>query len=159
MPMSKRLKLALLVTLLAVPSGVILWRSRAARSSHAQSTSSSPSASIPNCPDSAGNHLNISGGVMSCGTTSSVSSYLTGTTGSIGGGLLALGGSATGTATVTGASAGMPCIASPSDGTNVAGLGISVECTVTSSNTVTVNAVAFVALTPPAKTYNVRVYP
>jgi hypothetical protein len=123
-----------------------------------QSTANSPSPSIPNCPDSAGNHLNMSGGAMSCGT-SSPAAYLTGTTGSIGGGLLALGGSASGTATVTGAVAGQPCIASPSDGTNISALGMSIECTVTASNTVTVNAVAFVALTPPAKTYNVRVYP
>lgn len=85
--------------------------------------------------------------------------YLTGTTGSIGGSLLALGGNANGTATVTGAVVGMPCIASPSDGTNIAALGMSIECTVTSANTVTVNAVSFLALTPPSKTYNVRVYP
>jgi len=141
---------------LVAVGGYVAWSRHVVRS---QSNVSTASMTMPACPDSAGNHLNWSNGAMVCGTTSSTTSYLTGTTGSIGGSLLALGGSASGTATVTGATAGMPCIATPSDGTNIAALGMSVECTVTSSNTVTVNAVAFVALTPPSKTYNVRVYP
>lgn len=130
----------------------------ATKGAQAQSSTSQPMPAMPACPDSAGNHLNWSAGALLCGN-SAPPTYLSGTTSSLGGGLLALGGSASGTATVSGAVAGQPCIASPSDGTNVAALGLSVECTVTSSNTVTVNAVAFLAVTPPAKTYNVRVYP
>ena len=84
---------------------------------------------------------------------------MSGTTGSIGGGLLAVGASASGTATVTGATVGMVCMAQPSDGTNMYALGANVGCTVTASNTVTVNIVAIVTLTPAAKTYVVRVVP
>jgi len=82
---------------------------------------------------------------------------LSGTTGSIGGGLLTAGGTASGTVTVTGATVGMVCTAQPSDGTNIYALGANVGCTVTATNTVTVNVVAIVALTPVAKTYVVRV--
>ena len=82
---------------------------------------------------------------------------LSGTTGSIGGSLLAVGASASGTVTVTGATVGMPCDAQASDGTNMSALGANVGCTVTAANTVTVNVVAIVALTPAAKTYVVRV--
>jgi hypothetical protein len=89
----------------------------------------------------------------------STSGILTGTTGSIGGGALLVGASASGTATVTGATTGMVCDAAASDGTNMAALGAVVICTVTASNTVTVNVVAIIALTPSAKTYNVRVIP
>lgn len=132
---------------------------RSVKGTQAQSTANTaPMPAIPDCPDSAGSHLNISGGAWACGN-SSPASYLTGTTGSIGGGLLLLGASASGAATITGASVGMPCVASPSDGTNIAALGLSIECTVTSSNTATVNIVAFVSVTPPAKSYAVRVFP
>ncbi len=82
---------------------------------------------------------------------------LSGTTGSIGGSLLTVGASASGTATVTGATVGMVCTAQPSDGTNLYALGANIGCTVTAANTVTVNVVAIVALTPVAKTYTVRV--
>jgi hypothetical protein len=82
---------------------------------------------------------------------------LTGTTGSIGGGALLAGTTTSGTATVTGATVGMTCIAQANDGTNVVALGGQVGCTVTATNTVTVNVSALVALTPPAKTYSVRV--
>ena len=84
---------------------------------------------------------------------------LSGTTGSIGGSILAVGASASGTATVTGATVGMVCTAQPSDGTNIYALGANIGCTVTATNTVTVNVVAIVALTPVAKTYSVRVVP
>ena len=84
---------------------------------------------------------------------------LSGTTGSIGGGLLAVGASASGTATVTGATVGMVCMAQPSDGTNMYAVGANVGCTVTAPNTVTVNVVAIVTLTPASKTYVVRVIP
>ena len=84
---------------------------------------------------------------------------LTGTTGSIGGGALLAGATTSGTATITGATVGMACIAQASDGTNVVALGAQVECTVTAANTVTVNVSALIALTPPAKTYTIRVIP
>ncbi len=79
------------------------------------------------------------------------------TTGNIGGGLLAIGGSATGTVSVSGALQGTPCRAAASDGTNIAALGMSVDCQITANGTATVTLVAIVVLTPPAKTYNVRV--
>jgi len=84
---------------------------------------------------------------------------LSGTTSSIGGGLLAAGASASGTATVTGAIVGMVCMAQPSDGTNMYALGANIGCTVTATNTVTVNVVAIITLTPASKTYVVRVVP
>lgn len=84
---------------------------------------------------------------------------LTGTTGLIGGGLLAIGASASGTATVTGATTSMACVAQASDGTNMAALGATPMCTVTATNTATVNLIAIVALTPASKTYSVRVVP
>jgi len=93
------------------------------------------------------------------GTSSGPSTILSGTTGSIGGSLLAVGASASGTATVTGATVGMVCTAQPSDGTNIYALGANIGCTVTATNTVTVNVVAIVTLTPVAKTYVVRVIP
>jgi len=84
---------------------------------------------------------------------------MTGTTGSIGGGLLAVGASASGTATVTGATVGMLCIAQPSDGTDMAAVGAIVSCTVTANNTATVRVVAVVTVTPASKQYNVRILP
>jgi len=90
---------------------------------------------------------------------SATSGIMAGTTGSIGGGLLAVGASASGTATVTGATTGMVCEAQASDGTNMAALGATPTCTVTAANTVTVNLVAIIALTPGAKTYSIRVIP
>jgi hypothetical protein len=79
------------------------------------------------------------------------------TTGSIGGGALLVGASAAGTVTVTGAQVGMPCIAQPSDGTDMIAVGAIPVCIVTSANTVTVRVIAILALTPTAKTYVVRV--
>lgn len=91
---------------------------------------------------------------------STATAYLSGTTASMGGSLLTLGGASTsGTATVTGATIGMPCTAQPSDGTNMWVLGVAVGCTVTSSNTVTVNLNSLLTVTPAAKTYSVRVFP
>jgi len=87
------------------------------------------------------------------------SGMMTGTTGAIGGGALLAGACASGTATVTGAAVGMPTIATPSDGTNIAALGTSITATVTATNTVTVNVCALLALTPTSKAYSVRVLP
>jgi hypothetical protein len=154
-----------LIGALIVAGMVSVWGVRvihSTRYTQAQSNANTaPAPAVPDCPDTTGSHLNFSSGTWVCGNTSSSSSqsYLTGATGNIGGGLLLLGNNASGTATVTGASVGMPCVATPSDGTNIAALGLAIECTVTASNTVTVNAVAFVSVTPPAKSYSVRVFP
>jgi hypothetical protein len=94
--------------------------------------------------------------VQDSGVTEPVSP-LTGTTGSIGGGALLINQSASGTATVTGATTGQPCIATPTDGTDMLSSSVQIGCTVTSSNTVTVRVYALIALTPASKTYNVRV--
>jgi hypothetical protein len=83
---------------------------------------------------------------------------MSGTTGSIGGGALLLGACASGTATVTGATAGQVVKANTSDGTFIGG-SFQISADVTSSNTVTVNVCAVVAGTPASKTYNVRVVP
>lgn len=80
------------------------------------------------------------------------------TTSSIGGGALLVGASASGNVTVTGAQVGMPCIAQPSDGTDMIAVGAIPVCIVTSANTVTVRVIAILALTPAAKTYAVRVF-
>jgi hypothetical protein len=141
---------------LVAASGYVAWSKHVVRS---QSTVTATNLTIPACPDLSGNHLNWTSGAMSCGTSSSSTSYLSGTTGSIGGSLLIVGASASGAATVTGATIGMPCVATPSDGTNMAGLGADIICTVTSSSTATVNVLAIISLTPASKTYNVRVYP
>ena len=124
----------------------------------AQSSASTPVSSlvIPNCPDTAGQHLTYTSSAMACGSTSP-RTVLTGTTGSIGGSLILLNASVTGTATVTGAVTGQPCLVSPSDGSNMLALGVDVSCNVTSANTVTVTLYAIVAVTPAAKTYNVVV--
>jgi hypothetical protein len=83
---------------------------------------------------------------------------LTGTSASIGGSLLAAAGTCTsGTATVTGARAGMQAQATPSDGTNIAAQGTVITATVTANDTVTVNVCGLLAVTPTAKTYSVTV--
>jgi hypothetical protein len=84
---------------------------------------------------------------------------LSGTTGSIGGSLLSVGASASGTASIPGAVAGKNCIATASDGTNIYALGANIGCTVATAGVATVSVVAVIALTPPAKTYNVTVLP
>lgn len=84
---------------------------------------------------------------------------LSGTTGSIGGGLLSVGSAASGTASIPGAALGKNCLATPSDGTNIYGLGANIGCIITSSGVATVSVVAIILLTPPAKTYNVSVLP
>lgn len=87
---------------------------------------------------------------------------ITGTTNSLGGGALIAGQAATATATVTGANTvGKPCIASPSDGTSLAGLGVgvSVGCSITATGVATVVVTASIAGTPTAKTYTVVAYP
>jgi hypothetical protein len=106
----------------------------------------------------------LSGNVSVTAGDVGVTAYVTGTTGSpIGGGALLVGTPATGTATVTGAAAGKPCYAAPSDGTSLtslaSGLGLTVSCVVTSTNTATVYLNVSVAGTPTAKTYNVVAFP
>jgi hypothetical protein len=96
------------------------------------------------------------GSVVSLAALPTVPVILSGTTGSIGGGLLTVGLTATGTATVTGAAVGDPVVVSPSDGSLVNSL-IALTATVTSANTVTVQLSAIAAVTPAAKTYNVKV--
>lgn len=82
---------------------------------------------------------------------------LSGTTGSIGGSFLASPGTTvTGTVTVAGAVVGAPVAVSASDGTSPNGL-VVLSASVTSTNTVTVQLSALAAVTPTAKTYNVRV--
>lgn len=88
---------------------------------------------------------------------SSINQGMCATSGSIGGGLLAVGATASGTVTVPSAAIGMHCEATATDGTNMIALGAIPTCTVTSANTVTVNVIAIITLTPSAKTYNVRV--
>ena len=92
-------------------------------------------------------------------TLQSVTPALSGTTGSIGGSLLSLGSSSSGTASISGATVGMVCVAQASDGTDMGALGVVVACTVTSAGTVTVRLIGLVAVTPAAKTYGVRVIP
>jgi hypothetical protein len=77
----------------------------------------------------------------------------------MGGSALLVGACTTGTISVTGATPGQPVAISASDGTNIAALGAYVHADVTSANTVTVSVCAIVALTPPNKSYNVRVLP
>lgn len=121
-----------------------------------QSTSFVPPPVMPSCSDISGQHLNYNGVSVTCGTSYPV---LSGTTGSIGGSALLVGGCSSGTATVSGASVGQPVEVSPTDGTNIQALGVVVSANVTSSNTVTVNVCALLALTPSSKQYSVRVFP
>lgn len=131
--------------------------SRNVKGTQAQSTANNaPMPAMPACPDSAGNHLNWVGGALICGT-SAARTTLTCTTGSIGGSLILLNQTTSGTCTASGAVAGTPCLASPSDGTVVLGVGVAVDCQVTSANTATVTLYALVAATPAAKTYNVTI--
>jgi hypothetical protein len=105
----------------------------------------------------------LSGNVSVTASDVGVTPYVSGTTGSIGGGALLVGTPATGTATVTGAAAGRPCYAVPSDGTRLtsigSGLGVTVGCVVTSTSTATVYVNVSVAGTPVAKTYTVVAFP
>lgn len=81
---------------------------------------------------------------------------LSGQTGNIGAVLLLLGSCTTGTATVTGATLGMPVQAAPLVDP---GAGVIYYGTVTAANTVTVRECGLVSITPPATKFNVRVYP
>lgn len=98
----------------------------------------------------------VNSGTATYPTSGTVSSILTGTTGSIGGGALLAGACASGTVTVTGATTAMTVTVAPNtypgDGTLFYGY-------VSSTNTVTVKVCAIVALTPTSGTYNVRVVP
>jgi hypothetical protein len=83
-------------------------------------------------------------------------SGIAGLTGSIGGGALTAGTCTTGTATITGVLPGSPVAVSASDGTLPDPL-IVLRGAVTAADTVTVQLCAISAVTPAAKTYNVRV--
>lgn len=85
-------------------------------------------------------------------------SYLSGTTSTITGTLLAVGGFDSGTVSISGATAGMGCLANTSDGSEVS-TSVTIRCDVTSTNTVTVKVIAFVIATPGSKAYSVRVFP
>lgn len=87
-----------------------------------------------------------------------ISSSMSGTTSAIGGSALLAGACSSGTVTVTGATTGMTAIAQPSDGTVLAD-GNMVYAVVSSANTVTVKVCGIVGITPPSKTYSVRVIP
>jgi hypothetical protein len=85
---------------------------------------------------------------------------LVGTSASIGGSALAAGACSAGTATVTGAAAGMASIATPNaDPDSTLTTGIAIYSFISASNTVTIRVCAIVAVTPTATTYNVRVIP
>jgi hypothetical protein len=89
-------------------------------------------------------------------TAANLRTVLAGSTASIGGSALAAGGCATGTASVSGATVGSPVAVAAADGSLPAAL-VTLSAAVTSSNTVTVQVCAIAAVTPAAKTYNVRV--
>ena len=63
------------------------------------------------------------------------------------------------TITVNGATVGMQCDVATSDGSDMIALGAMPYCTVTGANTVSLRIFALVGLTPPSKTYNIRVRP
>ena len=81
---------------------------------------------------------------------------LGGTTGTIGGSALAAGSCANGSVPVANAVAGSPVAVSASDGSLPSGL-TTLSAAVTAPGTVTVQVCAVAAVTPAAKTYNVRV--
>jgi hypothetical protein len=79
---------------------------------------------------------------------------LTGTTASIGGDLLAVGCTNETTLTVTGATTAMACVISGTAGNPA---NVQPQCAVTAANTVTPQLCTAVAVTPTARTYNVRI--
>ena len=79
---------------------------------------------------------------------------LAGSTASLGGSLLTAATYTSGTASVTGATTGMPAVASP---VTYPGDGIAWMAYVSAADTVTVKICAIVALTPTASVYRVRV--
>jgi hypothetical protein len=81
---------------------------------------------------------------------------ISGTTGVIGDVSLTAGQAATGTATVTGATPSMGCIANPAGGVSP-GAAFIPKCEILSSGIATVSVVAVISGVPPATTYNVRV--
>ena len=80
---------------------------------------------------------------------------LEGTSATFGGSLLTVGTSTSGTANIIGAIVGKPCSVSPADGVKTPGTVL--DCYVTAPGVVTVYLTALLALTPPAKAYNVSV--
>lgn len=98
----------------------------------------------------------VNSGSATYPSTGTVSSVLTGTTGSIGGGALLAGACASGTVAVTGSTTAMAVSVTPNtypgDGTLMYGY-------VSVNGTVTVKVCVIVALTPTSSTYNVRVIP
>jgi hypothetical protein len=112
----------------------------------------------------AGNIKNANGIVIPAsarGDTGSSSGYvvlgISGVTGSIGGGALTAGTCATGTATISGGTAGHPALAVPSDGSFIGG-SYAISAQTTNATTVTVQVCAHVPGTPAAKTYNVMTF-
>jgi hypothetical protein len=101
--------------------------------------------------------LNHAGHIHDSSATQCPRPIISGATGTITGTLLAVGGCDSGTATVTGATAGMPVSVSTTDGTLQTG-SFFVAASVTAANTVTVQVCAVAAGTPASKAYNVKVY-
>ena len=89
-------------------------------------------------------------------TAANLRTELAGATASIGGSALTAGSCTNGNATVTGATVGSPVAVAAADGT-LPGALVTLTAAVTASNTVTVQVCAMAAVTPVAKTYNVRV--
>lgn len=118
------------------------------------------SASITNIvgPSAANTQTNGSPTCSNATGCPATTTALAGTTGSIGGGALLAGACASGTATVTGATSSMAVAVSPNgDPDSNLATGIAFYAFVSATNTVTVRVCAIVAVTPTARTYNVRV--
>ena len=133
------------------------WLTPSVANSSTTPTLSVAASAIPNSA-LASSSVTIDGTSCTLGSSCTVKDYLSGTTGVITGTLLALGGQDTGTATVTGATAGTPCVASTTDGTNPSS-SVVVSCIVTAANTATVYETALAAGTPLSKAFNIRVFP
>lgn len=96
--------------------------------------------------------LNVVGTLSQNGTT--ILQWLTGTTGSIGGSALLAGACTSGTVAVTGSTTAMAVVATP---VTYPGDGFDWEAFVSAAGTVTVKVCGFIAGTPVASAYNVRV--
>jgi hypothetical protein len=81
---------------------------------------------------------------------------LTATSGALGGSLLVVGVPVTTTVSVTGATTSQGCTAAPSAG-NALIAGTTVDCYVSSANTVTLRLTGIAAVTPASQTYKVTV--
>jgi hypothetical protein len=96
--------------------------------------------------------LNVVGALSQNGTT--ILQWLAGTTGSIGGSALLAGACTSGTVAVTGSTTAMGVVATP---VTYPGDGFDWEAFVSAAGTVTVKVCGFIAGTPVASAYNVRV--